>query len=114
MTTPQEGKARVDGRVRLPVRLGNARFEPHTDQPQRPTTLVTALVLTALPGLANVLVGGVVLNLLLIGALPNSPGLSTSTLLTVGGPTYFLVPSPWLALSGCWWASRAAGPSSRP
>lgn len=84
-TQPQEGNARIDGRVRLALRLENARFEPHTDQRQRPATLVTALALTALTGLANVLVGGVVLNLLLIGALPNSPGLSTSTLLTVGG-----------------------------
>ena len=114
MTTPQEGKARVDGRVRLPVRLGNARFEPHTDQPQRPTTLVTALVLTALTGLANVLVGGVVLNLLLIGALPHSSGLSTPTLLTIGGAYLLLGALTLVALSGCWWASRAAGPSSRP
>jgi hypothetical protein len=89
-TQPQEGKARIDGRVRLPVRLGNARFEPHTDEPQRPATLVTALALTALAGLANILVGGVVLNLLLIGTLPNSPGLSTPTLLTIGG-SYLLL-----------------------
>jgi hypothetical protein len=63
---------------------------PHRDEPQRPATLGTALALSALTGLANVLVGGVVLTLLLIGALPNSPGLSSATLLTIGG-SYLLL-----------------------
>jgi hypothetical protein len=57
---------------------------PHSGEPRRPATLVTGLGLTALTGVANILVGGVVLALLLVGALPNSPGLSSRTLLTVG------------------------------
>jgi hypothetical protein len=57
---------------------------PRSGEPKRPATLVTALALTVLTGVANVLVGGVVLGLLLVGALPNSPGLSSRTLLTVG------------------------------
>ena len=84
-TRPHEHDARINEQVRLTPRLRAARFSPYLDEPQRPATLVTALALTALTGLANILVGGVVLMLLLIGTLPNNPGLSTATLLTIGG-----------------------------
>ena len=49
-------------------------------EPQRPATLVAALVLTAATGLVNILVGGVVLIL----------GLSSATLVTLGG-SYLLL-----------------------
>ena len=84
-TRARETNARTNERIRLSERLGAARFVPRLDEPQRPATLVSALALTALTGLANILVGGVALTLLAIGALPNSPGLSTETLLTIGG-----------------------------
>ena len=63
---------------------------PRSGEPQRPATLVAALVLTAATGLVNILVGGVVLILVLVGVLPNSPGLSSATLVTLGG-SYLLL-----------------------
>ena len=60
------------------------------DETQRPATLDAALALTALTGLANLVVGGAILTSLLVGALPNRPGLSSATLLT-GAVTYLLL-----------------------
>ena len=57
---------------------------PDVDQPARPATIVTALALTAVSGLANIVVGVAVLTLLHTGALPNSPELSSRSLLTIG------------------------------
>lgn len=54
------------------------------DEPQRPATLVAALALTALTGLVNILVGGAVLIVMLVGGRPNRPGLSSASLATVG------------------------------
>jgi hypothetical protein len=73
----------------------------HLDLSGRPATIVTALVLTALSGLANVLVGGAVLALLGVGALPESPGLSSLTVLAVGSAHLLLgaltlVAASWL------------------
>ena len=58
---------------------------PRSVEPQRPATLVAALALTAATGLVNILVGGAVLILVLVGVLPNSPGLPTATLVAIGG-----------------------------
>lgn len=57
---------------------------------RRPGTLNAALALTAVTALMNILVGGAVLILLLVGVLPNNPGLSSATLVTIGG-TYLLL-----------------------
>lgn len=57
---------------------------------QRPATLDVALALTALTGLANLVVGGALLTSLLAGALPKRPGLSSTTLLTAA-VTYLLL-----------------------
>jgi hypothetical protein len=61
-----------------------------SDEHHRPATLTVALVLTALTGLANILVGVVALPLMLVGVLPNRPDLSTTTILTLGA-TYVLL-----------------------
>jgi hypothetical protein len=59
-------------------------------RPQRPATLRAALALTALTGLANLLVGGAVLALVFVGVLPNRPGVSSQSLVAVG-VTYLLL-----------------------
>jgi len=63
MTTRlRERNARGSERGRLTVR--RAPLVPHFDEPQRPASLVAALALTALTGLANILAGGVAFTLL--------------------------------------------------
>ena len=57
---------------------------PHVDEPRRPATLVTVIALTALSGMANLLVGGTALALILFGVLPNTPRLSQGTLVSMG------------------------------
>jgi len=66
------------------------------DRPERPTTIVVAGALTVLTGAANLLVGSVVLILLGVDVLPNRPGMSSTTLLTVGWG-YLLLGAPTLA-----------------
>jgi uncharacterized membrane protein len=61
-----------------------------SDEHHRPATLTVALVLTALTGLANILVGVVAFPLTFVGVLPNRPDLSTTTLLVLGA-TYVLL-----------------------
>jgi len=99
-TRPRERNARSSERGRLTVR--RASWVPHFDEPQRPASLVAALALTALTGLANILVGGVAFALLYIGALPNSPGLSTGTLLTIGGSYLLLGALTLIGAFGLW------------
>ena len=99
-TRPRERNARSSERGRLTVR--RASLVPHFDEPQRPASLVAALALTVLTGLANILVGGVAVALLYIGVLPNSPGLSTGTLLTIGGSYLLLGTLTLIGAFGLW------------
>jgi hypothetical protein len=66
------------------------------DQPERPTTIVVAAALTMLTGSVNVLVGSVLLILLGVDVLPNRPGMSSATLMTMGWG-YLLLGAPTLA-----------------
>jgi hypothetical protein len=73
-------------------------------EPKVPATLVTALALTALTGVANVLVGSMVLTLLLIGTLPNNHDVSGQMVLAVAW-TYLIL--------GCVTVLAALGLSGR-
>ena len=66
------------------LRSANSYSSLNCEASNRPATIVTALALTALTGLANVVVGVVVLVLLLLDVLPSTSGPGSRTLLTLG------------------------------
>ena len=102
------GATRVHGSGVRVHRPGHAPEQadavPCTTEPKVPATLVTALALTAVTGVANVLVGGMVLTLSLMGTVPDNPNVS--------GPMVLAVAWTYLIL-GCVAVLAALGRSGR-